>query len=159
MNGNLYTIWQDIRFNGIEEIAFSMSSNGTFTWTTPVKTNRTPDNVDLLRQQAFLPSVAVTGEGTVGVSSYGFRNDDDTGELADHWLILCTTNCSDPGNWAGSEVRLTDTSFDYRQAPFARGLFLGDHVGLAADESDFLAFFQQSSVLDSADGFFRRVTP
>lgn len=158
-NGNLYAVWQDIRFgDGIEEIAFSMSSNGGFTWSAPVKINQTPGDVPLLRQQAFLPSVAVAGDGTVGVTYYDFRNDDDTGELADHWFVSCTGNCSDPANWGG-EMRLTDASFDYAQAPVANGLFLGDYVGLAATDSDFLAFFQQSSAADPADGFFRRVTP
>ncbi len=55
------------------------------------------------------------------------------------------------------ETRLTDASFDYAQAPFANGLFLGDYVGLAAIEDEYLAFFQESSVFDPADGFFRKV--
>ncbi len=158
-NGSLYAVWQDIRFSGgIEEIAFSMSTDGGLTWSAPVKINQTPDDVSLLRQQAFLPSVAVAGDGTVGVTYYDFRNDDDTGELADHWFVSCAGNCSDPANWGG-EMRLTDASFDYAQAPVANGLFLGDYVGLAAAGNDFLAFFQQSSAADPANGFFRRVTP
>lgn len=27
-NGNLYTVWQHARFSGVDEIAFSMSSDG-----------------------------------------------------------------------------------------------------------------------------------
>jgi hypothetical protein len=158
-NGNLYAVWQDIRFGeGIEQIAFSMSLDGGFTWSAPVKINQAPDDIPLLRQQAFLPSVAVADNGTVGVTYYDFRNDDDTGELADHWFVSCAGGCSDAANWGG-EMRLTDASFDYAQAPVANGLFLGDYVGLAAAGNDFLAFFQQSSAADPASGFFRRVTP
>jgi hypothetical protein len=58
-----------------------------------------------------------------------------------------------------NELRLTDESFDYLLAPFANGLFLGDYVGLASAGVDFVAFFQQTSAADPADGFFRRVTP
>jgi hypothetical protein len=95
----------------------------------------------------------------VGVTYYDFRNDDDgTGELADHWHIHCHGGCTNPANW-GDEVRLTDASFDYAQAPFANGLFLGDYMGLASDGTNFLSFFQQSSVGDPANGFFRRVGP
>ncbi len=159
VDGSLYAVWQDIRFSLIEEVAFSMSSDGGFTWSVPIKINLTPDDVSPLRRQAFLPSVAVAEDGTVGVTYYDFRNDDDTGELADHWFIYCSMNCSDPASW-GDEIRLTDASFDYLQAPFAGGLFLGDYVGLASDGTDFLALFQQSfSPDDPASGFFRRVEP
>ena len=158
-SGALYAVWQDTRFNGIEEVAFTMSTDGGFTWSEPIKVNQTPDNtVNPLREQAFLPSVEVAN-GVVGVSYYDFREDDDSGELADHWFVYCEESCSDPDNWEENEIRLTDTSFDYLEAPFANGLFLGDYVGLASDGARFGAFFQQSSTTDPANGFFRWVTP
>ena len=157
-NGNLFAVWQDARFSGFDEIAFSESTDGGFTWSTPIIINQTPASTNPLREQAFLPSVAVNADGVVGVTYYDFRNDDDTGELADHWFISCAVSCSNPTSWGG-EARLTDDSFDYSQAPFANGLFLGDYVGLASDGDSFVAFFQQSSAADPADGFFRRVTP
>jgi hypothetical protein len=159
-NGNLYIVWQDVRFNNIEEVAFSMSTDGGFTWSEPIKINQTPGDIPLLRRQAFLPSVAVNGRGDVGVTYYDFRNDIDSGfpvELADHWFVYCEADCSDPESWVNNERRLTDDSFDYVAAPFAGGLFLGDYVGLDADDTDFLAFFQQSSMDDPADGYFRRI--
>lgn len=155
-DGSLYAVWQDIRFNGIEEVAFSMSTDGGLTWSAPIKINQTPGNGNLLRQQAFLPSVEVAG-GVVGVTYYDFRNDDETGELADHWFISCAGSCTEFASW--SEIRLTDDSFDYLQAPFAGGLFLGDYVGLASDGTDFLAVFTQPHDSDSSSAFFRRVSP
>jgi hypothetical protein len=155
-NGSLYAVWQDVRFNGIEEVAFTMSTDGGFTWSEPIKVNQTPTSANPLRQQAFLPSVEVAG-GTVGVTYYDFRNDDDTGELADHWFVSCAENCSDLSSWGG-EIRLTASSFDYLEAPFAGGLFLGDYVGLASDGTDFLAVFTQPHDSDPSSVFFRRIS-
>jgi hypothetical protein len=162
-NGNLYTVWQDARFSGlqIEQIAFSMSTDGGFTWSTPIEVSQTPASADgnLLDQQAFIPSVEVA-DGVVGVTYYDFRNDEGTGELSDHWLVTCDSNCADPTSWVSNELRLTDTSFDYAEAPVTgAGLFLGDYVGLTSDGADFISFFQQSSSSDPADGYIRRVTP
>lgn len=163
-SGNLYLVWQDTRFSGFDEVAFSMSSDGGFTWSDPIKVSQTPVTpANPYRQQAFLPSVAVSDDGVVGVTYYDFRNDDGTGELADHWFASCdatSVDCADPASWSGSEQRLTDASFDYLEAPNAGGLFLGDYEGLTAAGSDFLAFFQQAlSPADPASGFFRRVSP
>lgn len=161
-NGNLYAVWQDACFSGVDEVAFSMSSDGGFTWSTPTKVNQTPaDPNNPLRQQAFIPSVEVAN-GVVDVTYYDFRFDDASGsELTDYWFVSCAGSCSDPASWqSANELRLTDASFDILEAPFAGGLFLGDYVGLASDGFDFIAFFQQSfSPADPASGFFRRVTP
>ena len=159
-NGNLYAVWQDIRFNGMDQIAFSMSTDGGLTWSAPIKVNQTPAIPDHpLRAQAFLPSVAVAADGTVGVTYYDFRNDDLSGELADYFFVSCTATCSDPASWAGHETRLTDASFDYLQAPSAGGLFLGDYQGLASDGTDFLPAFGVATSTDHASIFFRRVMP
>jgi hypothetical protein len=56
-----------------------MSTDDGLTWSTPVKISQTPLNANALKEQAFLPSVAV-GDGTVAVTYYDLRNDDDTGE-------------------------------------------------------------------------------
>ncbi|MCI0550665.1 MAG: glycoside hydrolase, partial [Anaerolineae bacterium] len=63
-NGNLYAVWQDARFSGsfsnpaslVDEVAFSMSTDGGFIWSTPVKINKTPTNIALGNRQAFTPS-------------------------------------------------------------------------------------------------------
>ena len=157
--GRVYAVWQDSRFSGgaFDEVAFTMSRDGGRSWSETIKVSQTPaDPVRPLRQQAFIPSVSVAGDGTVGVTYYDFRNDVDRApELADHFLVRCRSRCAAAANW-GDEIRLTDQSFDYLQAPTAGGLFLGDYVGLAATKRDLLAFFQQSFTDDPASGFFRR---
>ena len=74
-------------------------------------------------------------------------------ELADHFLIRCARDCTDPSRWA--EAQLTDESFDYALAPVARGLFLGDYVGLSATRDSFDALFPQAvSTDDPSSAFF-----
>jgi hypothetical protein len=135
-NGNLYLVWQDIRFGGIEQVSFSMSTNGGLTWSAPVGINQTPLNTsNRLRQQAIIPSVEVADNGKLVVTYYDFRYDvDGPVELTDHWAVFCdpaTANCRKSKNW-GNELRVTADSFDIAQAPVARGLFLGDYMGLVA---------------------------
>ena len=163
-SGALYAVFQDRRFTGFDQIALVTSSDGGRTWSTPIKVNQTPSTPgNPLRQQAFIPSVAVAGDGTVGVTYYDFRNDDATGELADYWLVHCHANCGIAASWA-DEVRLTETSFDYLRAAQANGLFLGDYMGLATHpfDSQFRANFKQTVPppgSDRSDGFFREAGP
>src|SRR5204863_4662618 len=121
--GNLYAVWQDSRFTGRDAIALSVSTNGGSTWSSAIRVNRTPTNVALDNQQAFTPSVHVASDGTVGVTYYDFRNNtSSTPLLTDYFMVHChpTTpaTCAAGINW-GAELRLTATSFDMRQAPFA----------------------------------------
>ncbi|HEU5445000.1 MAG TPA: sialidase family protein, partial [Pseudolabrys sp.] len=137
-NGNLYLVWQDNRFgNGaVDQIAFSMSTDGGKTWSHPTKINKTPRvRTNRLREAAFVPAIAVNSDGVLAVTYYDFRNDDGTGELADQFVLFCdpaTSNCARSRNW-GNEERLTDISFDILDAPeTGAGFFLGDYEGLAA---------------------------
>jgi len=164
--GTLYAVWQDSRFSGFtrDEIAFSKSTDGGFTWSTLIKTNQTPDNIPSGNRQAFVPTVHVAADGTIGVTYYDFRNntDDPTTLLTDYFIVHChpsaTVSCTDPADWE-NEVQLTDVSFDMRKAPFARGFFVGDYEGLGAAGNKFAAFFSQSHGTDPASIFFRRVGP
>jgi len=137
-NGNLYLVWQDVRFNALDQVAFSMSTDGGNTWTLPVRINKTPPNSNQLRQQVFIPSIEVARNGTLVVTYYDFRFDTDNGkESADHWAIFCDPkhdDCWKPSNWGG-ERRLTAQSFDILQAPNAGGFFLGDYMGLVASNN------------------------
>ena len=135
-NGNLYLAWQDSRFSGgaIDEIAFSMSTDSGLTWSPPVKINKTPDLPKRTREAAFVPTIAVNSDGVLMVTYYDFRNDDATGELADHFALFCdpgASNCGNAASWV-REQRLTRQSFDIRDAPEAGGYFLGDYMGSAS---------------------------
>jgi hypothetical protein len=153
-NGNLYVVWQDARFSGVDEIAFSMSTDGGLTWTTPIKINQTPRSATALDQQAFVPNVRVAADGTVAVTYYDFRNNDaNPGVPTDYWIVHCHTDCSDASNW-GSEARLSSSSFDIEQAPAARGpfgYFLGEYQGLTNIGNNFVPVFIQVNDGDPAN--------
>jgi len=172
-NGNLYVVWMDARFTLpgatsvtqiIDEIAFTMSTDGGFSWSTPIKVNQTPENIRLGNRQAFTPMVRVLDDGTVGVSYYDFRNnvDDDGVGTTDLFVAHChpaSQDCTDPSSW-GEETRVTTSSFDITEAPFANGFFLGDYVGFETDGADFVSLFTQSGVGgDPASEYFSRIGP
>lgn len=160
-SGTLYVVWQDARFSGVDEVAFAMSTDGGFTWSAPIKINLTPTNIALGNRQAFTPSVDVAADGTIAVTYYDFRNNDSGVDLkTDYFVVHChpSAGCTSPGNW-GNEIRLTNTSFDMRQAPFAGGFFVGDYEGLASDGNEFVPFFSQPHDSDPSSVFFRRVGP
>jgi hypothetical protein len=96
---------------------------------------------------AFTPAVDVSDGGTVAVTYYDFRNDtaDKSSALTDYWI----RTSSDGGDtWAHSE-RVTPTSFDIEQAPFARGYFVGDYEGLAHAGDTFKLFFVRTHGTDT----------
>jgi hypothetical protein len=132
------------------------------TWSTPIKVNATPTTIPLGNQQAFTPNVAVRDDGTVAVSYYDFRNNTaDSGATTptDAFVVHChaaTEDCTSSSSW-NEEIRTTDTSFDSRQAPVARGFFLGDYEGLGTDGTSFFPFFAISSSADNASIFARVV--
>jgi hypothetical protein len=160
-NGNLYLVWQDIRFAGVEQIAFSMSANGGLTWSPPIPVNQTPVSPsNPLRRQAFVPSIEVADNGRLVVTYYDFRNDvEGPAELTDHWAVFCnptTTNCRKANNW-GNELRLTSTPFNIAQAPVARGLFLGDYMGLVAAGNTIYPAFGQVDAPQETSVFTRPI--
>lgn len=140
-NGNLYLTWQDARNQNIDRVNFSMSTNDGQTWSIPVVIAKTPSSTNKLRMQSFVPSVAVGSDGRVYVTYYDFRNDTAAGgEATDYWVISCNASCQVGTSW-GNEQRLTPTSFNMLNAPVARGLFLGDYMGLARQGLKMLAVF------------------
>ena len=156
-NGNLYVVWEDGRFSGgaHNDIAFSMSTDGGLTWTSPVKVNQTTNNA-----AAITPSVEVAADGTVAVTYYDFRNNTPAaGVPTDYWFIHCHSTCTNAASW--SEVHVAG-SFDIETAPVARGYFLGDYEGLASVGNDFMPFFIQANSGNTAnrtDAFATRVGP
>jgi hypothetical protein len=147
-NGNLYATWQDIRFAGVDQIAFSMSTDGGNSWSDPIKVSQTPPSADVANEQAWVPAVHVAADGTIAVTYYDFRfNTSAPGVPTDHWMVQChpsaATTCAEAGDW-GDEVRLTDSSFDVEQLPFARGpfgYFVGEYEGLTSTGNTFRPLF------------------
>ena len=153
-SGTIYAVWQDSRFSGgaHDDIAFSRSTDGGDTWSTPVKVNQTPNDA-----AAFTAKTLENDDGTIAVSYYDFRNDvngDDTLDT-DHWLA----HSHDGGaTWNQPESRLTESSFDMRTAPFALGYFVADYEGLDNAGNVFTPLWVAANNGDTAnrtDAFFR----
>lgn len=163
VSGRIHLAWQDCRFGPscIDSIAFTQSLDGGASWSTPVKINQTPVNTNQLREQAFIPAVAVAGNGTVVVTHYDFRN--DTGnpgvEATDYFAVSCPfgLDCSQRASW-GSEQRLTPSSFNILDAPFAGGHFLGDYMGLAASGGSVRPVFGIATGPNLTAAFTRLIT-
>jgi hypothetical protein len=163
-NGNLYLVWQDNRFNGVDQIAFSQSVDGGASWSKPIKISQTPENANILKTQSFVPTVAVNSDGVVAVTYYDFWNDDRSGELTDRWIVFCDPsndkmgNCAQAASWQ-HETRLTDASLDMREAPVAGALFLGDYMSQASANADFVTVFGITDGPDESSIFVRRAMP
>ena len=143
--GTLHLVWErHIGDTPPTQIAYASSSDGGVTWSDAVRIDRTPPADSFEREQAFLPSVEVSADGTIGITYYNFQNDTpgDARSDTDVWFIHCHPDdgdCTDPAQWSEA-IRLTAESFDYQLAPSSdRGFFLGDYVGLATAGSDFFA--------------------
>jgi len=150
-NRSVYMVWQEATLapSG-SAIAFSKSQDGGLTWSEPVRINTRPD------VQAFTPSIEVLPDGTIGVTHYDLRNntpDPDT-LPTDYWFLH---SHNDGTTW--TETRATPASFDTELAPRARGLFLGDYMGLAVRSGGFMAAFTQTEATDPASIFVGRLTP
>lgn len=144
--GNLYAVWQDGRFTGHANIAFSMSTDGGLHWSTPIRIDQAGNNAP-----AFTPQVHVSSDGTIGVSYYDLENATAAEPgLTDAFLVTChpsaSTNCGSASSWAaGGETRLsTSGSFNMTTAPNAGGFFVGDYEGLTSTGSTFDPFFMMA---------------
>jgi hypothetical protein len=104
-----------------------------------VQINRAPS------VQAFLPAVHIRDDGTIGVTHFDLRNNTSAASLlADYWLL----QSSDGLTWR--ETRVAST-FDYGTAPFARGLFLGDYMGLTSMGATFVPVYALANSGNATD--------
>lgn len=131
--GQLFITWTTGQFSDgrRSEIALVRSTDGGLSWSAPVRINLTPGNA-----HAFVPTIAVLDDGTVGVSYFDLRNNTaaQLGILADHWLAYCAGDVLDPAAWREKHIA---GPFDMQRAPYAFGFFIGDYMGLAGAGNSF----------------------
>jgi BNR/Asp-box repeat len=138
--GRLYVVWEDAGPSGgvLDQVFIVTSRDGGETWSAPKLVST------VTGRPAFTPTVAVAGDGTVGVTYYDYRNlpaGDTTTLPTDYWLKK-----AEPGELEfGPDIHVAG-SFDMLVAPFVdtRGHFLGDYEGLAAAEGRFHPLFAKA---------------
>jgi hypothetical protein len=154
--GRLNVAWQDARFSAGRkiDIAYTTSGDGGHTWSEPAQINKTGGAVP-----AFVPSSAIAGNGTIGVSYYDLRNADPAqfAIATDFWLVHCRADCSTTANWSETHIA---GPFDLERAPYAQGFFLGDYEGIAGTSSGFMLLYSAvnpSGPSGSTDAYFAAV--
>jgi BNR repeat-like domain len=145
-SGALYAVWQDSRFASrkVDQIVLSSSRDGGKTWTSPIRISHAGN-------QAFIPTVAVTGGGVLGLAYFEApRGRSHRVAPVQYWLAF-----SRDGGRTFVRRRV-GSSFSLRHAPLLEGvpelavppgLFLGDYMGMDASDGKFhLAFVTANSV-------------
>ena len=128
VSGDLYVVWQDSRWSGVDQATRIFSRDRGKTWSVPRLVSAAP-----LDAPTFTISVAVNGQQQVAVSYYSLENDPDRAFLVDRFVRIS----DDGGQSFGPPIRLTRRTFDVRFAAQSRGFFLGDYVGLAGSIKHF----------------------
>ncbi|HEV3229033.1 MAG TPA: sialidase family protein [Solirubrobacteraceae bacterium] len=139
-DGTTYVVWNEIPVPGLgSQVLFAKSADGGRTWSNPALVKRSPG-------QAFLPSVAVAGDGTLGVTYDDTRNNQAGSKqlTTDVWF----SQSRDRGaTWQESHVAgpFATSTAPESDSSGVQGLFLGDYQGLAAlGHGGFGAAFAQS---------------
>jgi hypothetical protein len=154
-SGTLYAAWQDARFSGgYDEVAFSTSTDGGNTWSSPTKINQTAGDL------AAIPAVAVGADGAVGIFYYSFHFGEGQSPPIDARVFLAVSR--DGGRTfatkqlAGPVDARKAPQVLVRDGPSGQSYFLGDYAGLDAVGSEFAALFAlpNPSSGDPADVFF-----
>jgi hypothetical protein len=154
-DGTAYVAWNEIESTSSSAIRFSKTTDGGLTW-------QAPATVTNVNSQAFVPTLAVSGDGTVGVAYYDFRNDrkGDNELTTDIWFSF-----SRDGGLSWRESHLAGP-FDILTAPETEssgvaGLFVGDYEGMTGlPGAEFAGVFTVSRPLAShgpSDIIFARI--
>jgi len=130
--GALYATWADGLGTATNKIVLSRSTDGGRHWSAPTAVSHHAS------AQSFNHAVTVGNDGELAVLYYDdARNDDATAGIPTDVYLR---HSADGGRtWSAPQLL---TSFDFANAPVARGHFVGDYQGLAPiGAKDLLAFF------------------
>jgi hypothetical protein len=131
-DGSLYLVWNDMR-TGDADVMMISSHDGGGTWTEAVRVNDDDPNGTA---DQFFPAVCVAGNGTVCVSFYD-RRDDENNTL----LMIYMAQSVDGGETFIPNIPITDVQFDGNAAGgrrkggvFSGTPFMGDYTGITASD-------------------------
>jgi hypothetical protein len=151
-DGGVYVAWAEERLQGGSFVAVVRSDDGGVTWSMPVK-------IVTDRSQPFIPGIAVTADGTVGVGWYELQPIAPTGTRAPLFADVRLAWSTDRGaTW--SELHVAGP-FDMHMANLsAAGDFVGDYFGLIGLPGGFgvaYALAAPLATVGATDVFFSRV--
>jgi hypothetical protein len=152
--GAAYVAWNEIASESASRILISRSRDGGRTWSAPAAVARPAT-------QAFLPSVAVAGDGGVGVTWDDFRGD----RRGDGQLTTEVRFAHSADRGAHWRQRRLAGPFDLLTAPETSstevaGRFIGDYQGLTGLPQGFGALFavtKPRARFGPTDVFFARI--
>ncbi|GGN96199.1 hypothetical protein GCM10011579_097370 [Streptomyces albiflavescens] len=123
-SGTLYVAYEGSDFSGgaYNSVQLVRSTDGGHTW------SRTPKRISPKGVPAFSPSIAVDGRGTVALTYYDLRflKPGNTTTLPTAYQLATLPH----GETRLLSERRISPVFDWLQAPYAGGYFLGDYQGL-----------------------------
>ena len=137
-------------------MVFTQSTDGGLTWSPLARIDKSGDS------PAFVPSLAVASDGTVGVTYYDFRNNTPASGLpTDQWFVHChpspTSDCTNAANWAENHVY---GSFDLENAATSGSrYFLGDYEGMTSIGTNFASFFAAPTPTDPDNTYLATIAP
>jgi hypothetical protein len=147
--GDLYVVWQDARFSGLDEIAISRSTDGGATWSAPKRVSSPTGNPAFTATVAVLDSGKAHKPGTVGVTYYQFGatalGSEPTTYLIKEFSGLAVSSADPHSIDTGVTPITVDGPFNMLDAPFAAGYFVGDYEGLATTGAGFVPVFVQGA--------------
>lgn len=126
--GDLYLVWADSRWTGVDQTTISYSRDKGVTWSLPTRVSNGPGDAP-----TFTAAVAVNGMGEVGVSYTSLENDPARAFGIDQYFSVSR----DRGVTFETRQRVSPVTSDIRWAAWAREFFLGDYTGIAAGANAF----------------------
>ncbi len=147
-DGRIHVVYADFSAGATvdrSDIFYVNSTDGGNTFSRPVKVN---DDATLTTQ--INPSVAVAGDGTVGIRWWDRRNDVANDSLTDVYMAFSKDN----GASFGKNFRITDQNWVF--SPSEGGDYHGDYDGLTADDKNFYLSWSDERSGD-ADVYFTQI--
>lgn len=136
-SNTVYVAWQDTTAGTpFSQVLVAKSTNGGLTWSAPARVNHNT------AVQAFTPQIEVDAGGDLGLSYYDFTSDSPATQPldTDTWFReLGAGEALTEANFS-AHTRIHPT-FDMRVAPYARGHFVGDYLGLTSGNGVFTTVF------------------
>ncbi|HET9136283.1 MAG TPA: sialidase family protein, partial [Candidatus Kapabacteria bacterium] len=151
-SGRIYVTWAGKGNDNRHHIYLSSSDDKAQTWSTPKTIENDPNPA---ATDKFLPWIAVDNtNGDIGVLYYDSRNDQTNNILTDAYLSF-----SHDGASTFTPLRISSASFDPRANSSLDSTFIGDYLGLDAENKHWYPVWSDTRVGYDQDLYIGIVRP